>query len=64
MSPQFIRPLIRPLGAAALLALAAGLSGCGLVALPARTASAVVKAVPLAGDVAAKPLDAAADAID
>jgi hypothetical protein len=48
-----------------ILAATAGLSGCsGLVALPVRTASAVVKVVPVAGDIAAAPLDVAADAID
>ncbi|MEE3626093.1 DUF6726 family protein [Nitrospirillum sp. BR 11752] len=54
------------LGRVALVLAAAGTaSGCsGLVALPVRTASAVVKVVPVAGDIAAKPLDAAADAID
>ncbi|MGL4966615.1 MAG: DUF6726 family protein [Inquilinus sp.] len=46
------------------LAAAAGLAGCGVVALPARVASAVVKVVPVAGHVAAAPLDAAADTID
>ncbi|MBB6252607.1 DUF6726 family protein [Nitrospirillum iridis] len=48
-----------------MLTLAAGLSGCsGLIALPVRTASAVVKVVPVAGNVVAAPLDVAADAID
>jgi len=46
------------------LVAAASVSGCGLVALPVRTASAVVKVVPVAGHVAAAPLDAAADTID
>jgi hypothetical protein len=39
-------------------------SGCGAVAFPVRTTSAAVKIVPVAGDVAAKPLDWTADAID
>jgi hypothetical protein len=47
-----------------ILASAAALSGCGLVALPFRTTSAVVKVVPVAGHVAAAPLDVTADAID
>lgn len=47
-----------------ILASAAGLAGCGLVALPFRTTSAVVKVVPVAGHVAAAPLDVTADAID
>lgn len=46
------------------LAAATGLAGCGLVALPVRTTSAVVKVVPVAGHVAAAPLDATADVID
>jgi len=54
----------RPLGAVLILAAAAGLAGCSLVALPVRTASAVVKTVPVAGPIAAAPLDATADAID
>jgi len=47
-----------------ILAAAASLAGCGLVALPFRTTSAVVKVVPMAGHVAAAPLDVTADAID
>ncbi|MGO1077393.1 DUF6726 family protein [Inquilinus sp. CA228] len=54
----------RPLAALLILAAAAGLAGCGLVALPFRTTSAVVKVVPVAGHVAAAPLDVTADAID
>jgi len=53
-----------PMAVLLILAAAAGLSGCGLVALPVRTTSAVVKVVPVAGHVAAAPLDATADAID
>ncbi len=49
---------------ALLLALAVGLSGCGVVALPFRATSAVVKVVPVAGDVVAAPLDVTADVID
>jgi hypothetical protein len=45
-------------------AVAASLSGCGLVAFPVRTTSAAVKIVPVAGDVVAYPLDKTADAID
>lgn len=54
----------RPLGVMLILAMATSLAGCGLVALPVRTASALVKTVPVAGDVAAAPLDATADVID
>ncbi len=46
------------------LAVAAGLSGCGLVAAPCRVGSAVLKIVPLVGHVAAAPTDACADTID
>ncbi|MDZ5646653.1 DUF6726 family protein [Nitrospirillum sp. BR 11828] len=65
-APQSRRDRLGRLGRVALVLAAAGtVSGCsGLVALPVRTASAVVKVVPVAGDIAAKPLDAAADAID
>ncbi|TDY25807.1 hypothetical protein B0G81_6293 [Paraburkholderia sp. BL6665CI2N2] len=47
-----------------LLALCAGLSGCGLAAAPCRVASAGLKIVPLVGHVAAAPTDACADVID
>ncbi len=47
-----------------LLVAASGLSGCGVVALPFRATSAVVKVVPVAGDVVAAPLDGTADVID
>lgn len=47
-----------------LLALSAGLGGCGVAALPFRATSAVVKVVPVAGDVVAAPLDGAAAVID
>ena len=40
------------------------LAGCGVVALPFRATSAVVKIVPVVGDVVAAPLDVTADAID
>ncbi|WP_429300051.1 DUF6726 family protein [Paraburkholderia sp. GAS199] len=49
---------------AAVLALSAGLSGCGLAAAPCRVASAGLKIVPLVGHVAAAPTDACADVID
>lgn len=52
------------LGALLLLATAAGLTGCGVVAFPERAASATVKMVPVAGHVVAYPLDKTADAID
>lgn len=54
----------RPLAVLLILAAAAGLGGCGLVALPVRATSAVAKVVPVAGHVAAAPLDATADVID
>jgi len=38
--------------------------GCGLVAAPCRVGSAALKIVPVAGQVAAVPTDACADAID
>jgi hypothetical protein len=47
-----------------ILAVAAGLAGCGVVAAPVRVTSAAVKVVPVAGDVVAKPLDVTADVID
>ena len=52
------------LRAALLLVVAYSLTGCGVVALPFRATSAVVKIVPVAGDVVAAPLDVTADAID
>jgi len=47
-----------------IVAAAASLSGCGVVAVPVRVSSAAVKIVPVAGDVVAYPLDKTADAID
>lgn len=44
--------------------LTGGLTGCGVVAAPVRITSAVVKVVPVAGDVVAAPLDVTADVID
>ena len=52
------------LRALATLVAAAALAGCGVVAAPVRTTSAVVKVVPAAGDVVAAPLDVTADVID
>lgn len=52
------------LGALAIFVAAAALAGCGVVAAPVRTTSAVVKVVPAAGDVVAAPLDVTADVID
>ncbi|WP_341312819.1 DUF6726 family protein [Paraburkholderia sp. IMGN_8] len=46
------------------LALCAGMTGCGLAAAPCRIASAGLKIVPLVGHVAAAPTDACADVID
>ena len=54
----------RLLVVAVLVAVAAGLSGCGVVAFPVRVTSATAKVVPVAGDVVAYPLDKTADAID
>jgi len=54
----------RLLGMMLILAAAASLAGCGVVALPFRATSAVVKVVPVAGDVVAAPLDVTADVID
>ena len=54
----------RLLGVMLILAAAASLAGCGAVALPFRATSAVVKVVPVAGDVVAAPLDVTADTID
>lgn len=51
-------------GAMLLLAVVLGLAGCGVVAAPVRGTSAVVKVVPVAGDVVAAPLDVTADVID
>lgn len=46
------------------IVVAAALAGCGVVAAPVRVTSGVVKVVPVAGDVVAKPLDVTADVID
>jgi len=51
-------------GTTMLLMTALGLAGCGVVAAPVRVSSAVVKVVPVAGDVVAAPLDVTADVID
>lgn len=48
----------------AVLWIAAGLTGCGVVAAPCRIASAGLKVIPLVGHVAAAPTDACAAAID
>ena len=47
-----------------LLALCAGMTGCGLAAAPCRVASAGLKIVPVVGHVAAAPTDACAAVID
>jgi hypothetical protein len=47
-----------------ILAAAASLAGCGVVAAPVRATSTVVKVVPVAGDVIAAPPDVTADTID
>jgi hypothetical protein len=41
-----------------------GLCGCGVVAAPCRVGSGALKAVPIAGHIAAVPTDACADVID
>ena len=56
--------MIRCLRAMLMLAIAAGLAGCGVVAAPVRGTSAVGKVVPVAGDVVAAPLDVTAHLID
>jgi hypothetical protein len=58
---QLRTALLLPLS---ILALSATLAGCGVVAAPVRGTSAVVKVVPVAGDVVAAPLDVTADVID
>jgi hypothetical protein len=52
------------LRATMIMAVAASLAGCGVVAAPVRVTSAAVKVVPAAGDVVAAPLDVTADTID
>ena len=47
-----------------ILAAAAALASCGVAAAPVRGTSAVVKVVPVAGDVVAAPLDVTAGVID
>ena len=54
----------RLLGVMLILAVATSLAGCSVVAAPVRTTSAVVKVVPVAGDVVAAPLDVTANVID
>lgn len=56
--------MIPCLRAMLILTIAASLAGCGIVAAPVRGTSAVVKVVPVAGDVVAAPLDVTADVID
>jgi hypothetical protein len=54
----------RPVGVMLILAAGASLAGCGVVAAPIRTASSVVQVVPVAGPIAAAPLDVTANTID
>ena len=49
---------------AALVAVAMGLGGCGVMAAPCRVTSAALKMVPVVGHVAAVPTDACAAVID
>ena len=49
---------------AILVVLCLGLCGCGVMAAPCRIGSGALKAVPLAGDIAAVPTDTCADVID
>jgi hypothetical protein len=46
------------------IVLSFGISGCGVVAAPCRVSSSVLKAVPIAGHIAAVPTDTCADVID
>jgi hypothetical protein len=55
---------MKRVGAISLIISLVALSGCGLVAAPCRVASAGLKIVPIAGQVAAAPTDACANAID
>lgn len=64
MSVNLARRGCRLVAALTLVTAAFVLSGCGVVALPFRATSAVVKIVPVAGDVVAAPLDVTADVID
>jgi len=50
--------------AAILIAVCLSMCGCGVVAAPCRVGSSALKAVPVAGHVAAVPTDACADVID
>ena len=64
-SSNMRRPMVGRLAAlSVLLALCAGMTGCGLAAAPCRVASAGLKIVPLVGHVAAAPTDACANVID
>lgn len=47
-----------------MVAIFAGLSGCGLAAAPCRVGSAVLKIFPFVGHTVAKPADACVEAID
>jgi hypothetical protein len=55
---------MKRVGAISLIISLVALAGCGLVAAPCRVASAGLKIVPIAGQVAAAPTDACANAID
>jgi hypothetical protein len=54
----------RPVGVMLILAAGASLAGCGVVAAPIRATSSVVSVVPVAGPIAAAPLDVTANTID
>ena len=56
--------LSRPVGVMLILAAGASLAGCGVVAAPVRATSSVVSVVPVAGPIAAAPLDVTANTID
>jgi hypothetical protein len=58
------RPIQTAVRAALLLAVTAGLAGCGAVAAPCRVGSAALDIVPIVGHIAAAPTDACADVID
>jgi len=54
----------KPMRVLAVALVCTSLAGCGAVALPFRVTADAARVVPVAGDVAAAPLDATGDAID
>jgi len=59
-----LAPIIRPLARNAFILFCLWLGGCGIVAAPCRVGSSALKAVPVAGHIAAVPTDSCADVID